>query len=119
MFGSRSRKNGSEGSRETSGNILREFLYGRVVSSDFFARNGFAILVIVALSLVYISSKYTCQTKMEQVRRLDKELEVIKAECVSERSRYMSKVRETAMQQLVDTLGLDLAVQEAPPYYVR
>lgn len=104
--------------RASSGSMLRQVMYGQVVSSDFFARNWMALLLIVVMVLVYIAGKYTCQTKMEQVRSLQRELETVRTERIRVRSDYMGKIRESAMQQIVDTLHLGLSVREYPPYIV-
>lgn len=75
--------------------------------------------VVMFLILIYIAGKYTCQTKMEEVRRLDRELEIVRAERVRVKSDYMSRVRESSMQQLVDTFHLGLSVAENPPYIIE
>lgn len=106
-------------SPHNSGNLLKQIMYGRVVSSDFFARNWIGMVVVLAIALIYIASKYTCQTKMEEVQRLDHELEVVRAERVRVRSDYMSQIRESSMQEMVDTLHLGLSVQEQPPYRLQ
>lgn len=95
---------------------MRQLMHGQVVSSDFFARNWVAMALVVFVLLIYIASKYTCQTKMEQVRRLTHELEVVKAERVRQKSEYMGSIRESAMQHMVDSLNLGLSVQEYPPF---
>lgn len=104
--------------KASSGSMLRQLMYGQIVSSDFFARNWMALLLVVVMVLVYIAGKYTCQTKMEQVRSLQRELETVKTERIRVRSDYMGKIRESAMQQMVDTLHLGLSVREYPPYIV-
>lgn len=103
---------------ERSGSIMRQLMHGQVVSSDFFARNWVGMALIVFMLLIYIAGKYTCQTKMEEVRKLTHRLEVVKAERVRARSEYMGCIRESAMQQMVDTLHLELSVQEYPPFVV-
>lgn len=114
------RKNNSETSKtETSSSMLRQVMFGQVVSSDFFARNWVAMMLIVAMILVYIAGKYTCQTKMEQVRRLNRELETVRAERIRAKSEYMGKIRESAMQGMVDTLHLGLRIQEYPPFVIE
>lgn len=105
--------------KETSGNILRQIMYGQVVSGDFFARNWIVIVLIMFLILIYIAGKYTCMTKMEEVRRLTSELEVVKAERVRVQSEYMSNIRESSMQVMVDSLHLGLKVQDIPPYIIK
>lgn len=39
-----------------------------------------------------------------------------KTERVRAKSAYMSKIRESSIQEMVDSLGLGITVQEQPPY---
>lgn len=96
--------------------IFSRLIYGQVVSSDFFARNWLFVFSVVVIIMAFITNKYNCQTSMEEIRRLDTELEIVKTERIRVRSAYMSRIRESAMQHLVDSLGLNLHVQERPPY---
>ena len=89
---------------------------GQVVSSDFFARHWLPVLVILILLMVNITGKYVCQTRMEQINKLNRELEIVKAESVRVRSLYMGRTCESSMQQLVDSMHLGLNVAERPPF---
>ncbi|MBD5245067.1 MAG: hypothetical protein HDS57_06340 [Barnesiella sp.] len=102
--------------KNTSPSLVDRLLYGQIISSDFFARHWLTVFSVVILIMVFITNKYNCQTKMEEIRRLHTELEIVKTERVRVRSVYMSRIRESSMQQLVDSLGLNLHVQERPPY---
>lgn len=102
----------------TSSDLLRQVMYGRIVNGDFFARNWMGMMLLAFVLLIYISGKYTCQLKMEEIRRLEHKLEVVSAERVSVRSAYMSRIRESAMQEMVDTMHLNLSVQPYPPYVI-
>lgn len=95
--------------------LLRAVL-GQVFSADFFASNWIAVVAVIVMCMVYISSKYICQTRIEQIDRLTRELEVVKAERVRARSDYMGATCESAMQELVDSMHLGLNVQERPPF---
>ncbi len=53
---------------------------------------------------------------MEEIRRLETELEIVKTERLRVRSAYMSNTRESSMQHLIDSLGLNLRVQDRPPF---
>ena len=108
--------NTAENDSERSGSVMRRLLFGQVVSSDVFARNWLALVLGVFMVLAYISGKYSCQTKMEEVSRLTKEYEIVNAELVRCRSRYMGQIRESSMQAMVASLNLGLQVQETPPY---
>lgn len=97
--------------------VLRA-LHGRVISTDFFRRNWLIVLAAVVMLMVYITNRYTCQTQMEQIRSLERELEVSKTERIRAKSVYMSCIRESSMQRTIDSLGLGLTVQEKPPFKV-
>lgn len=98
---------------------MHRALHGQVVSSDFFVRNWLLILIAVVLILVYITNKYNCQTSMEEIKRLEHSLEVARTEAIRARAEYMSKLTERSMQERLDSLGLDLKVQEQPPYDLK
>lgn len=89
---------------------------GQVISSDFFARNWLTVFAGIMAIMFYITNKYHCQTKMEEIQRLNTELEIVKTERLRVKSAYMSSTRESSMQQLIDSLGLNLRVQDSPPF---
>lgn len=102
--------------RHESSPILRLAIFGRWVPVDFFMRNWLVVFGVVAMFMVYMTNRYTCQTKMEQIKKLEVELEVAKTERIRAKSAYMSRIRESSMQHLADSLRLGLTVQEQPPY---
>ena len=89
---------------------------GQVLSIDFFARHWLPVLVVLVLVMVNITGKYVCQTRMEQINKLNRELEIVKAEAVRVRSVYMGRTCESSMQHLVDSMRLGLSVPERPPF---
>ncbi|MDE5688472.1 MAG: hypothetical protein K2I18_07610 [Paramuribaculum sp.] len=95
---------------------LGRLIYGQVISLDFFKRHWLVVFTTVIVIMLYITQKYNCQTKMEEIRRLNTELEIVKTEHLRVRSMYMSNTRESSMQHLIDSLGLSLRVQEQPPF---
>lgn len=97
---------------------LRVFL-GDIISSSFFGKNKFSILIIISLIIFFTAIKYECQTRMETISRLEKELAIVKSEGIREQSLYMSRTRESMMSALVDTMHLDLAIQDEPPFILH
>lgn len=91
---------------------------GRLVSGDFFARHWLQIFVILAMVLVYITNRYSCQRSMEEIRRLHNRLDIVQTESYRVRGEYMGRIRESQMRRTLDSLGLDLSVQNRPPYHV-
>lgn len=96
--------------------VASNIIYGRILSADFFAHNWVYVLLGVAMILIYITNKYQCLTKMEEIRALEQKLEIVETERVRVRGEYMSRVRESSMAHLVDSLRLNLKVQEQPPF---
>ncbi len=108
----------SNNDRKSKGDdsLLLKALHGKLISSDFFARHWLQVFIVVSMILVYITNRYQCLTRMEEIRQLNQQLQVIETEFIRERSRYMSRIRESSMQQLVDSMRLKLEVQEQPPF---
>lgn len=104
----------SIGRRLVDGLVL--LIWGDGVSSSFFGKYKFTVLVVMCLMLVYISFKYECKTQKETIDRLNKELAIVRSESIRQRSEYKSGTRESTMQNLIDSLHLQLKVQEQPPY---
>lgn len=98
--------------------IITRLFRGQILSSDFFARHWLPVVICVLVVMVYITTKYTCQTNMERIAALERQLEVVNNEKARERSAFMGRIRETSMQQMVDSLHLNLKVQSQPPYKI-
>lgn len=101
------------------GSVASRIVRGKVFSSAFFARHWLPVLIGVVVVLTYITGKYINQTRMETINKLNRELEIVKAERVRVRSEYMGRTCESSMQQLVDSVIPGLAVQDRPPYTVE
>lgn len=98
--------------------FISRLFRGQLLSSDFFTRNWLPVLITILVIMIYITNKYVCQTNMEKIAALTRELEVVDNEKSRERSAFMGRTRETSMQQLVDSMHLNLKVQSHPPYKI-
>lgn len=96
--------------------LLLRALHGRLLNSDLFSRYWLQIVGIMTMILLFMVNKYECQISMEEIQRLNRQLEVIKTERVRAQSEYMSRIRESSMQELVDRHRLNLRIQTQPPY---
>lgn len=103
---------------DNSRDALRHVLWGNVVTSDFFWRHKLKIFVALVLIMIYISTKYQCLTSMESIRRLEQELEVVRTERIRAKSDYMSRIRESSMAALADSIHPGLKARTAPPVLI-
>lgn len=102
--------------KEKKDNWIKRILQGRVVSLVFFKKNLPVVVLSLFMIICLIANKYQCQTQIEEIMRLTKDLNNAKTERVKASSDYNSKIRETQMRQLIDTMHLDLSMPERPPY---
>lgn len=100
-------------------NWLTDLRYGRSLSVDFFRKNAWLLLLILVLTIALMGLRYKTKTKMAEIKSLEKELKQAESEKLREKADYMSLIRETEMQRLVNEKGLGLIQQDQPPYTVR
>lgn len=112
---SKGKKSKSKAKEQVKSKVLG-VVWGDILTSQFFRKHSFAIIMVILLTLIYITFKYECQTKMETIAKLETELSILQSESIREHSTYKSRIRESAMQQRIDSLNLQLKVQDQPPY---
>lgn len=105
--------------KKKKGSVISSAVRGRWLSTRFFSRNWGIILSLVVLVMIYITNRYQCLTAMENIQKLNKELEVIKSERIRQKSEYMNAIREKTMQKSIREAGLDLTHREQPPFKLK
>lgn len=89
---------------------------GRSMSLTFFKRNGWLILLAMVAVIWLISQRYSNQSRMEEIKGLEKELRRAESRKLDAKAEYMSLIRESRMRQLMDSNNLRISYQEQPPY---
>lgn len=114
------KKKDSKGSsvRETAANWLIDMRYGKTVSVNFFKNNAWLLITFLVIVLALMGMRYKTKTKMEEIKKLEKELVQSESDKLREKSAYMSLIRETEMMRLVRKNNLGLIFQEQPPYEI-
>ncbi len=95
---------------------IADVRYGRSVSVEFFRRNAWLLMVFIVAILSLMGLRYKTKTKMEEIKKLNIELQRAESSKLQEKAAYMSLIRETEMRRLVNEKGLGLQFQEFPPY---
>ena len=102
-----------------SSEIVRDMRYGQSVSIEFFQRNAWLLIVIVVAIISLIGLRYKTKTKMIEIKKLTRELNIAESNKLQEKAAYMSLIRETEMRRLTHEKQLGLVFQEQPPYEVE
>src|SRR5574344_949401 len=103
--------------KENKSSFINDFLHGTIVSYKFFAKHWPHVACLMIFIIVFIASKYTVQTQMEQIIKLNKDLNNAKTEMVRESANFNSRTREPEMRQMLDTLHIGLTSPEQPPFH--
>ena len=99
-----------------SDNIFVKVLQGRILSYKFFLRYAVPIGGILLFFLVLIASKFHNQSQKGEIARLRAEMNYLKTEYVRVCGEYNSQIRETEMQERIDSLHINLSVPDQPPF---
>ena len=94
---------------------IRDLFQGLHVK-DIFLGRWKRILVIVILLFIYISNRYTCQQKITQIGELQKQLVDVRYEALTLSSKLMGSSRQSQVEKLIESKGLDLHESKQPPF---
>ena len=95
---------------------VKDIFLGRFISNDILIRQWKRILVIVILLFIYISNRYTCQQKITQIGELQKHLVDVRYEALTLSSKLMGSSRQSQVEKLIESKGLDLHESKQPPF---
>lgn len=109
----------TKSSKTKKTSVITSAVRGKWLSTRFFSRNWGIILALVILVMIYITNRYQCLTAMENIQKLNKELEVVKSGRIRQKSEYMNSIREKTMQKNIREAGLDLTHRDQPPYKIK
>ncbi len=112
-------KNGKDATKSARpGNLIRHLREGRLLSVSLFKRHGWLIFIATVVAIALMGQRYSNQTKMENIKKLNAELALEKSILINEKAEYMSLIRENALKELMRRHNLDLDYQEQPPYEI-
>ena len=97
----------------------KDLIQGRFFSLDFFKRNWYYVVFIVAMALAYIGNKFTSQRSIQELISLKVELANAQTDLVNASAKYNSMIRESQMVHLMNEKRLDLAPPLDPPYELK
>lgn len=104
--------------KKTDPKWVTDLRYGQSLSLQYFKTNAWPLLLVVAIVIAMIGLRYSTMTKMEQIKKLNIELQKSESRKLQEKAMYMSLIRESEMRKLVTDKHLGLEFQEQPPYTV-
>ncbi len=115
----RSKKLKATGNRKGSYKVfLNELLDGSFMTKDVMRRNAGLLLLVVGLTIVYISNHYAVIMRLSEIDSLQKELTEAKYEALTRTSDLMRESRQSFVQDMITQKGLLLENSTIPPYTI-
>ena len=95
---------------------MTDIFKGRGISNEVLINRWRSIAVFMILVLIYISNRYTCQQKITQIGELQKQLVDVRYEALTLSSKLMGSSRQSQVEKLIESKGLDLHESKQPPF---
>ncbi|MDR3269101.1 MAG: hypothetical protein LBT83_08555 [Tannerella sp.] len=98
---------------------LLYILSGGVLKEEFVTRHTRMIGLVVVLMAIYIGNQYGCLAKLREIDRLQQELRQAKYESISISSQLTGNNRQSQIEDLIKSQGLELGNAKTPPYILH
>ncbi|RGN47053.1 MULTISPECIES: FtsL-like putative cell division protein [unclassified Bacteroides] len=112
---------GQKQKKNTSGKgmSLKSILGGDILANDFLKRQTKLLILIMILTIFYISNRYSCQQEMIEIDKLKKDLTDIKYDALTRSSELMEKSRQSRIEEYISTQQSELQTATNPPYLIK
>lgn len=107
------------GKADSKGMTLRSILGGEILTSDLLRRQIPLLALLVVLTIVYISNRYSFQQEMIEIDRLKKELTDIRYDALTRSSELTEKSRRSHVEEYVSQGESTLQTATQPPYLIK
>lgn len=98
---------------------LKSILGGDVLAMDFFKRQTKLLILVMILTIFYISNRYSCQQELIEIDKLKKKLVDIKYDALTRSSELMEKSRQSRIEDYISSRESDLQTSTTPPYLIK
>lgn len=102
--------------------IKRKIMYvlgGNVLAEDILVKNTRFIFLIILILILSISNRYSCIEKMSKIETLQRELKDAKYESLTISAKLVGVSRETKVEDLVKSKGVNVGLNTEPVYRVK
>ncbi|MCQ2193372.1 MAG: hypothetical protein MJZ28_00320 [Paludibacteraceae bacterium] len=104
---------------DMKGVSVRDLFAGNVFKKDFFLRQVWLILLILAMLFLYVGNRYACQQKLIEIDRLQNQLLDVKLDALTRTSELMMISRQSKVKNIIKAHGVDLTESTTPPFRIE
>ena len=103
---------------DMTGTSIHDIIAGSFFTKNFFSRQLGLIVMIVFLIFCYIGNRYSCQQKIVEIDRLQKQLIDLKLDALTRTSELMLISRQSQVKSQIKSRGVTLSESTVPPYKI-
>ena len=98
---------------------FRNIFFGDVLITDFLKRQTKLLVLVVILTFLYISNRYSCELELIQISKLKENLTEIKYGALTRSSELMEKSRQSRIEEYISKRESELQTSTTPPYVIK
>ena len=95
---------------------LFNILGGEILKEDFVVKQSKLLIMIAFCFVFFIGNRYSCLKKITQIEDLKKELKDLRYENLVLLTKLTEKSRQSQIEELVKSKGLNLSCKNGPVY---
>lgn len=102
--------------------IRKKIMYvlgGNILAEDIIVKNTRFIIIFIIILILYISNRFSCIDKMSQIETLQRELKDAKYESLTISAKLVGVSRESKVESLVKSKGVDIQLNTEPVYKIK
>ena len=99
---------------------LPSILGGDILNARWFRKHAMLIILIIILTILYITNRYASQQEMIKIDALKKELEDKRYDALTRSSQLLQRCRQSRIEEYLKSMGdTTLGMNTEPPYELK
>ena len=110
---------GSEDFSDIKSSTVRDILNGNILTKKFLQKQYGLLIMIAALTFLYVDNRYYCETQLAKEIDLKKKIQDVKYESLTISAELMEISRQSNVMNKVNENGINLVQSTTPPIVIK
>jgi hypothetical protein len=110
---------GSEDFSDIKSSTVRDILNGNILTKKFLQKQYGLLIMIAALTFLYVDNRYYCETQLAKEIDLKKKIQDVKYESLTISAELMEISRQSNVINKVNESGINLIQSTTPPIVIK
>ena len=110
---------GSEDFSDIKSSTIRDILNGNILTKKFFQKQYGLLIMIAALTFLYVDNRFYCETRLAKEIDLKKKIQDVKYESLTISAELMEISRQSNVMNKENESGINLIQSTTPPIVIE